>query len=53
MIAENPKEFNSLVEEIINNPEERDAHIKACYETVMKNHTYKNRVEQIIESFEP
>lgn len=53
VIAENPKEFNSLVEEIINNPEERDAHIKACYETVMKNHTYKNRVEQIIESFEP
>ena len=52
VIAKNPKDFQSLVEEAINNPEVRDEHIAACYETVMKNHTYAHRVQQIMESFE-
>ena len=52
VVAESPHKFHELIEDIINNPEMRDSHISACYDTVMKNHTYKNRVEQIIEAFE-
>ena len=52
VVAEGPKDFHSLIEYTIKNPETRDAHIKSCYETVMKSHTYKNRAKQIIESFD-
>ena len=51
VIAKTPQDFQSLVEEAINNPEVRDEHISACYETVMKSHTYAHRVKQIMESF--
>ena len=52
VVATTPEQFHSLIEEVINNPDVRDKHISACYETVMKNHTYAHRVKQILESFE-
>jgi len=52
VVAENPQNFQDLVEDFINFPEEREKHITSCYETVMKNHTYAHRVKQILESFE-
>jgi len=52
LVAKDPENFHSLIEDVINNPEIRDAHISSCYETVMKNHTYKHRTKQIMESFE-
>ena len=52
LVAKNPEHFHSLIEDVINHPEMRDEHISRCYETVMKNHTYKHRTKQIIESFE-
>jgi len=52
LVAKDPENFHSLIDDVINNPEIRDAHISACHETVMKNHTYKHRTKQIIESFE-
>lgn len=51
VVAKNPEEFHSLAEEVINNPESREKHIADCYETVMKNHTYAHRVNEIMESF--
>lgn len=51
VVAETPAEFHSLIEEVINNPDVRDQHVSACYETVMKSHTYAHRIEQIMESF--
>lgn len=50
--AENPQQFKDLIDEAINNPDVRDKHIAACYETVMKSHTYAHRIQQILESFE-
>tara|TARA_R100000315_G_C5234304_1_gene145582 strand:- start:1530 stop:2522 length:993 start_codon:yes stop_codon:yes gene_type:complete len=52
LVAKDAGNFQSLVSDVINNPEMRDAHISSCYETVMKNHTYKHRIKQIMESFE-
>ena len=52
VISKGPDDFNSLIKESINNEDMRKKHIEACYATVAKNHTYKNRVKQIIESFE-
>jgi hypothetical protein len=52
VVAEHPEQFHTLVEEAINNPDVREKHIDACYETVIKHHTYKNRVQQILESFD-
>ena len=52
LVSENPEDFHSLIDEVINNPEMRDSHIAACYETVMKEHTYAHRVNQIMESFD-
>jgi spore maturation protein CgeB len=51
VVAENPEKFHNLVDNFIQNPEQRDSHIAACYETVMKSHTYAHRVQQILESF--
>ena len=52
VVAENPDDFHDLIKDIIKNPSLRDRHIEACKDTVLKNHTYKHRVEQIMESFE-
>jgi hypothetical protein len=52
VVASGPKEFQSLVEDILHNPELRDNHIYECYYTVMKNHTYNHRVKEIEECFE-
>ena len=52
LVAKDPENFHSLIDDVINNPEIRDSHISSCYETVMNNHTYKHRTKQIIESFE-
>ena len=41
----------TLVREVIQNPDVRSAHIEDCYKTVMSKHTYKNRVDDIIEAF--
>jgi len=51
VISKGPEDFHKLVDEVIDNPSIREKHISKCYETVMKSHTYKNRVEQILESF--
>lgn len=51
VVAECPDQFQDLIEEAINNPDIREKHINACYETVMKSHTYKHRTKQIMESF--
>ena len=51
VVAQDPNSFHDLVEEALNNPEMRSSHASACYETVMKNHTYAHRVQQIMESF--
>ena len=51
LVAKDEKDFHKLVDETINNPEIRDQHMAACYETVMKKHTYAHRTQQIMESF--
>jgi len=52
VIAENPKEFHDLIQDIIKNPDLRESHIYACQDTVLKNHTYTHRAKQILEEFE-
>ena len=52
VVAVDNAQFIDLVNDAIKNPESRRQHINACYKTVMKNHTYKNRVEQILKAFE-
>ena len=52
VVAKDPEHFHSLIEDAINSPDIRDKHITACYETVMKSHTYAHRVNQIMESFD-
>jgi len=52
IVSKDSNDFNSLIKESISDEDMRKKHIDACYATVAKNHTYKNRVKQIIESFE-
>ena len=52
VVAENPKDFHDLVQDVIKNPEARESHIYACQDTVLKNHTYTHRAKQILESFQ-
>ncbi len=52
VVAKSPEDFHDLVQEIIKNPEIRNKHIMDCKETVLKNHTYKHRAEQILKEFE-
>ena len=52
MVAKDAENFHSLIDDVINNPEIRNEHISRCYDTVIKGHTYKHRIKQIIESFE-
>lgn len=51
VIANGPEEFKTLVKDIIENPQIRNTHVEDCYKTVMSKHTYKNRVDDIIEAF--
>lgn len=51
VVAKDEKEFRALVQEVIKDPAIRDEHISACKETVLSNHTYKHRAEQILEEF--
>tara|TARA_Y100001937_G_scaffold32893_2_gene46917 strand:- start:24670 stop:25650 length:981 start_codon:yes stop_codon:yes gene_type:complete len=51
VVATDPDNFHCLVKEFINNPEQREKHAAACYQTVMKEHTYAHRAQQIMESF--
>ena len=52
VVAKSPEDFHDLVQDAINNPGIRQVHIDACKETVLKNHTYKHRAEQILKGFE-
>lgn len=51
VIADDPKHFHDLVHMFIINPQLRDEHIEACYNTVMKEHTYCHRVANMWENF--
>jgi len=52
VVAEGPEEYHSLIKDVLNDPDMRNNHIEECYNNVIKNHTYENRIEQIIGSFE-
>lgn len=51
VVAVDNTHFIELVNDVIKNPETRKQHVDACYKTVMENHTYKNRIEQILKAF--
>lgn len=51
VVAENPEDFHDLIQDIIKNPDLRNSHIYACQDTVLKNHTYNHRAEEIEECF--
>lgn len=46
---ESPEEFEHLCRKYIKNPELRQPHIDAAYNTVMSTHTYDHRVKYILE----
>lgn len=48
VLADSPEQFHDLVHNFINNPHLRDEHIDACYETVMKEHTYFDRIHNLL-----
>lgn len=48
IIAKNEREWLEKIDYYINNPEKRESIIKAGKEKVLKEHTYHNRVEQIL-----
>lgn len=50
VIADNPAHFHDLVHQFIINPQLRDEHIEACYNTVMSKHTYCHRVANLWEN---
>ena len=47
VFANNPQEFQDLVEYYIKNPEERESHTEIGYDTVMTQHTNFHRAAQI------
>lgn len=47
LFAKDPKEFKTLVDYYIANPEKRNPHIEAGYNLVVNNHTYFHRVAKI------
>ena len=47
IFAKNPKEFKTLVDYYIANPDKRTQHIEAGYNLVVNNHTYFHRVAKI------
>lgn len=47
LIADDPKHFHDLVHLFTINPQLRNQHIEACYNTVMKGHTYCHRIANI------
>ena len=50
VFAKTPKEFREKIEHYINNPDERIEHMKKGYESVMRNHTYFERVSDIFKN---
>ena len=52
VFAKTPAEFKQLVDFYIKNPDERLKHMKTGYESVVKNHTYFERVATILENVE-
>lgn len=48
VMAKNEKEWFKLIEYYMNNPQKKEEISKKAYKKVMRNHTYHNRVEQII-----
>lgn len=48
IIAKNEGEWLEKIDYYINNPGKRESIIKAGKEKVLKEHTYHNRVEQIL-----
>ncbi len=48
VIADDPEHFHDLVHNFIINPQLRDESIEACYNTVMKSHTYCHRVSNVL-----
>ena len=50
VFAKTPEEFKTLVDFYVKNPDERLKHMKAGYESVVKNHTYFERVATILEN---
>lgn len=50
IFAKTPTEFKQLVDFYIKNPDERLKHMKTGYESVVKNHTYFERVATILEN---
>lgn len=51
VVAIGPNDFRALVDYYLKNPEERQKHIDACYETVMAEHTYIHRAKDILRLF--
>lgn len=47
IIADGPEHFHDLVHMFTINPQLRDIHINACYDTVMNHHTYCHRIANI------
>lgn len=44
VVADDPEHFHDMVHQFIINPQLREPHIEACYNTVMENHTYCHRI---------
>lgn len=47
IFAKTPKEFKTLVDYYVKNPLERFQHIQAGYQSVVKNHTYFDRMATV------
>ena len=48
IFAKNPKEFKTLIDYYIKNPDKRNRHIEAGYNLVVQNHTYFHRVAKVL-----
>jgi hypothetical protein len=47
-IFHNEEEFFSMIDEFIAHPEKREPYIEKCFDTVMTNHTYYNRAQELL-----
>ena len=47
-VARNENEFINMIKYFIDSPNLRKSHAEACYETVMKEHTYCHRINSLL-----
>jgi hypothetical protein len=52
LMVKDPQDFFGLIDYFLKNPEKREEYINKAYSVVMRKHTYKNRVSELMDYIE-